>query len=641
MRITDLIEGIRMGAKDLAQPTKKNYTIGFEYEVELNSGYPGEGSLDSGDIDYDAASEAHLDEWYSRSNFDFDEWFKDYMRWSYPGKIAQFIIDNDFEPKYGWVDNADDYIEQLNADVIISYNRNKTALENKIKDYDQEFINQFKNFYDNEYKYNREEIINDIDKIKEYVLFFQTNSIKFKNRYPDEADRLAAVKAELERSHDTRIKFIFANNVENLHNIFYQEIPEPSLYTEEDDEYTDFDPDDKEYIYDEYKNMIEIEDEINDVEDLEKYFNVDEDEIRDSLENEWNEAESDARSEDFNDWIQYNASRFTEGGEGLLGYVRSQVHTELNNNWTIKEDSSLSNGAEIESEVFKDLSGGIQSMHEVFELIKNDPYMNTSSRTGLHVNIGTWKGDEINSVDWLKFLIVYKADRVLEEFNRISNTYAPDKLDEIISALEHGNLKPFYQDINSINSQIIGSSRKYSSVNLSKLGTYGIIELRAPGNTGYETKGDYLDREIRKIGRALDIASDPNAYKTEYAKKLYKLLSAKTNRRLGRSENPEQNPVDDFFKQISNGIAPEYKFLGASRIINYIIENSNNFNEAAANSKYTARVHKLVMDDLKEFQRINGSDVTQIFDRYLNKYDTDGKIRNSTFMRMIYKSLNR
>jgi len=47
------------------------------------------------------------------------------------------------------------------------------------------------------------------------------------------------------------------------------------------------------------------------------------------------------------------------------------------------------------------------------------------------------------------------------------------------------------------------------------------------------------------------------------------------------------------------------------------------------------------MDDLKEFQRINGSDVTQTFDYSLNKYDTDGKIRNSTFMRMIYKSLNR
>ena len=39
MRYRHIKEGIRMGAKDLAATPKKNYTIGFEFEVELDKDY--------------------------------------------------------------------------------------------------------------------------------------------------------------------------------------------------------------------------------------------------------------------------------------------------------------------------------------------------------------------------------------------------------------------------------------------------------------------------------------------------------------------------------------------------------------------------------------------------------------------------
>lgn len=643
MRYFEILEGIRMGARDLAQPTKKNYTIGFEFEVQLDSGFPSEGGTDPGEIDWDAVADAHYDAWYNggRNDFDFKEWFdRDYLRNNRSG-IQGLVIDNDFEPKYGWVDNPDDYIESLNTAAKSKYERDKAILQQRIDEYDPEYIQKFKDFY-NEYRNNREEIVNDFDKIKEMTLLMQSNEPMQKRIYPDEKNRIETLKDQIENSTKEKVKLIFANNIKTLSNLVFRKIQEPYMYTKEDDEYQDFDPDDQQFVYDKYKNVLELDSDITDYDDLIENFNVDEDDLRDALESEWQDAETEARDNDFNDWINYNAERFTSGGDGPLGYVKEQLEDELGYDWSVVSDSSLSRGAEIVSDVFNDFRSGIEAMKSVFELIQNDPYMYTDNQTGLHINIGTWKGDDIDKVDWLKFLVVYRAERVLEEFKRLSNTYAPDKLQNIISSLEVGNLKPFYENISSINSQVIGSSGKHSAVNLSKLYQYGIIELRAPGNRGYENKGQYLEKEIRKIGRALDIASDPNAYKTEYAKKLYKLLASQTNRRLGRGDNLVTDPVNDFFKQISNGLSSDYKYLGASRIISSIIEANGllkDFNQQAANTRYTARVHKLIMDDLREFQRINGSNVREVFEHYLKKYDQDNTIRNSKFMSMILKAL--
>lgn len=643
MRFFELSEGIRMGAKDLAQPTKKNYTIGFEFEVALRDGFPDSSVYASSDmdaeIDYDQANEDFERYWNNNNTFDFEDWFKDHMRWGYSGGINQFIIDNDLVPKYGWVSDANDYIEHLNIENLVQYNKSKERLEKRLSEYSNEYIEYFKNFYENEYRYNIENFYNDMNKVREYSIIFQMNNPKNKAKEPDDAKRKKAIEDSIEKSTDDRIKFVIKNNIENLANIFFQKINPPYEYTTEDDEYTDFDPNEQLYIYDKNKDVVKIEEEINDLEDLQIYFEIDEDEVRDLLETEWQDAETELRYEEFNTWLADNSGRYS--GIGPLAYVSEQLNDELNLNWTVKKDATPGVDAEIESEVFSNLDDGIRSMKEIFEFIQDDPYIYTSTPTGLHINIGTWKGEEIHNVDWLKFLVVYRAEKVLEEFKRLTNTYAVDKLEDIIVALERNNLGPLYDNIEEINNEVFKLSTKQSSLNLSKLQDHGIIELRAPGNTGYETKGQYLEREIKKIGRALDIASNREAYKTEYAKKLYKLLSSQTNKRMGRSPNPQENPVEDFFRQISNGLTIPYKHLGAYRMILYMIENANSFNEVAANSKYTARVHNIIVDDLKEYIRLSGTDVVSGIDSFLNKYDTDSKIRNSRFMNMILKSLGR
>lgn len=408
----------------------------------------------------------------------------------------------------------------------------------------------------------------------------------------------------------------------------------PRQYTSEDEEYTNFDPDDHRYIYNETGKILTVEDDITDLSDLETYFDVDDYTIRDDLATEISDAETEVMNSAFDDFLNSGGGGGSSSSQ-KIEYVRNEVKDSIGN-WEVKEDGTAGVDAEFISPVISNLNAGIKTMHKVFDFIESDPYIHTSQPTGLHINIGTWKRDEIDKVDWLKFLIVYRAERVLSEFGRISNTYAPDKLEQILRGLEANNLAPLYQDIAAINKNVILNSGKYSSVNLSKLYSVGIIELRAPGNAKYETKGEYLEKEILRIGRALDIASDPEAYKKEYAAKLYKFLSTHKN----RSSRVGETPLDGFFKKI-NAIAPDYKFLQAAPIIIYLITNSHAFDTMAADNNYNATVHRELITDLREFENVNGTSVIDLFDRYLNKYDADNKIRNTKFMRMIFNAMKK
>ena len=75
MRYRHIKEGIRMGAKDLAATPKKNYTIGFEFEVELDKDYvPSEYSDNFSSDDTDALYDIFIQHYSPTS---FDKWFYD------------------------------------------------------------------------------------------------------------------------------------------------------------------------------------------------------------------------------------------------------------------------------------------------------------------------------------------------------------------------------------------------------------------------------------------------------------------------------------------------------------------------------------------------------------------------------------
>lgn len=155
----------------------------------------------------------------------------------------------------------------------------------------------------------------------------------------------------------------------------------------------------------------------------------------------------------------------------------------------------------------------------------------TNESTGLHINLSLPDGE----IDYVKLCLFSGDKAVLQQFDRTTNTYTKHAIARIVDKLQtdvrvnpasiiqsfeevrKGNIKQASQSIMANN-----MSQKYTSVNFHTDENY--IEFRSMG-------GDYLDRfpEIRnnvyRFAQALYVACDPNAYKKEYATKLYKMMS--------------------------------------------------------------------------------------------------------------------
>lgn len=158
---------------------------------------------------------------------------------------------------------------------------------------------------------------------------------------------------------------------------------------------------------------------------------------------------------------------------------------------------------------------------------KRGAYTNRS--TGLHINVSI-PDYSLDKLDYVKLAILLGDKYVLEQFGRLSNSYARSSL-EIIQDRAKDNedvdrlLKQLKSNVEGIASKILHSGRtdKYTSINTKD----GYVEFRSAG-------GDWLGRSFDKIEDtmlryivALDAACDPEKYKKEYLKGLYKVLKPK------------------------------------------------------------------------------------------------------------------
>jgi hypothetical protein len=227
---------------------------------------------------------------------------------------------------------------------------------------------------------------------------------------------------------------------------------------------------------------------------------------------------------------------------GMPVKVSSNYHStpRKEGQWIIEPDGSLDPddksdeaGLEIVSPPMP-LLMAIAKLKEVTDWA-NDPnggnaYTNRS--TGLHmgVSLPTRGGD----VDYVK-LILFMGDKyVLDTFGREANSFTASALGKlqqnikggksdpagVIKLLKHGLTELAYKELQ----KGVGTS-KYTSAHLQN----GYIEFRSPGGD-WLAKADeeigILENTMLRFARAMAIAGDPSADRQEYAKKLYKLVTA-------------------------------------------------------------------------------------------------------------------
>jgi hypothetical protein len=152
----------------------------------------------------------------------------------------------------------------------------------------------------------------------------------------------------------------------------------------------------------------------------------------------------------------------------------------------------------------------------------------TNDSTGLHINVSVPDFSR-EKLDYVKLALLLGDEYILKEFDREGNTFCKSALKQVKDNIRENpaNAKKLLdgmkEGLSDIASKLVhsGSTHKYTSINTKD----GYIEFRSPG-------GDWLDADIPKIENtllrfvvALDAAVDPQKYRKEYLKKLYKLLA--------------------------------------------------------------------------------------------------------------------
>lgn len=152
----------------------------------------------------------------------------------------------------------------------------------------------------------------------------------------------------------------------------------------------------------------------------------------------------------------------------------------------------------------------------------------TNDSTGLHINISV-PDYSLEKLDYVKLALLMGDEYVLDLFGRSSNTYAKAATGKIRDALRRDpDLAP--QLMNKMRGHMedlatkavhSGKTDKYTSINTKS----GYIEFRSPGGDWLDANFDKIENTLLRFTVALSAAIDPEAYRQEYLKKLYKLLN--------------------------------------------------------------------------------------------------------------------
>ena len=207
------------------------------------------------------------------------------------------------------------------------------------------------------------------------------------------------------------------------------------------------------------------------------------------------------------------------------------------NLWIFEPDASIKDstlkgaGIELVSPPMT-LNTGIVALDTVWDWTKSVGAY-TNNTTGFHMNVSIpYKTFE--SMDYLKMILFLGDQHILKTFGRESNSYATSMTE--VLAKQAKNLKNrdknFAKTLTTLRSGInnlakrsftrtlTSTNDRYVTVNIKD----EYIEFRAAGGNYLDKKDEILVTLARYI-KAMSIASDPEAEKQEYAKKLYKFMS--------------------------------------------------------------------------------------------------------------------
>jgi hypothetical protein len=162
----------------------------------------------------------------------------------------------------------------------------------------------------------------------------------------------------------------------------------------------------------------------------------------------------------------------------------------------------------------------------------------TNSSTGLHINVSIRDADW-DRLDYVKLALLLGDQWVLEQFDRLGNSYCASAVEKIENTVELNPdtavkmLNRMKGHMDTLASRLIHelATDKYTSINLkmSSLPENRRVEFRSPGGDWLGENWKMIENMVMRFIVALDSALDPDKNRKEYQTKLYKLLSKTKN----------------------------------------------------------------------------------------------------------------
>ena len=152
----------------------------------------------------------------------------------------------------------------------------------------------------------------------------------------------------------------------------------------------------------------------------------------------------------------------------------------------------------------------------------------TNNSTGLHINVSV-PDMSTAKLDYVKLALLLGDERVLNEFGRISNNYTKSAMKIVRDRIRDNPaqaqeiLDKMRDHLGALATKLIhsGETNKYTSINTKD----NYVEFRSPGGDWLDTNYELIVPSAMRFVVALDAAMNPDKYRQEYLKKLYKALA--------------------------------------------------------------------------------------------------------------------
>lgn len=288
---------------------------------------------------------------------------------------------------------------------------------------------------------------------------------------------------------------------------------------------------------------------------------------------------------DEDDYDDYDDENYIDGAKLLKPYVQqamgtnviiyNEYHQDTKNltDWYIEPDGSLEpsnddSAAEVVSPPMP-ANQAMDSLKKFYGIAKQlNLYTSEKNSTGLHINVSIPK-----DIDILKLAMFLGDQHVLQMFDRQDNEYASSVLKRM--QRHEPKLKNNQLDLEMLQKIAQDSTRSHYA-SISQGGKY--LSFRHAG-------GDYLNRYedivnvVGRFVRGMIIASDPNAYRNEYMKKLTAFFAPKQD----QTQTSTASALKEVYSMLRQQGLPMYTFnvmltAKVSRIATiaqFIDENSN------------------------------------------------------------------